>query len=306
MNAYKVYDMAPFLSVGIPNYNHAHFLERCVSAVMLQDRVPDEVLVYDDGSTDNSMEVLRALQTRWPRLRIERGEKNLGVTGAINTLVSLLSGEWIALPAADDMPLPGFYRLAEQEARRYPQAGVIFGSFIGVEEDGTRWMECADRWIDAGYIAPADMLWKLFHKAPALFGLGFTNIWRRDALLAEGGYVPELKWYSDEQLFRIIAARYGAVYLGAAPVACARASASTYSGHARANPDIYLPVLDKAAQIMRDQYTDLFPERYIRHWERKAREELGYARMSPARWCKLAAAWGARKTASWLTRRLGR
>ncbi|MDR2726784.1 MAG: glycosyltransferase, partial [Deltaproteobacteria bacterium] len=90
------------LSVGIPNYNHAHYLERCITAVMTQDRLPDEVIVYDDCSTDNSLEVLAGLQERWPLLRVVRGERNRGVVAVGNDLAGMAQGEWLVLRAADD------------------------------------------------------------------------------------------------------------------------------------------------------------------------------------------------------------
>ena len=298
--------MGNTLTVAIANYNHGHFLERCITAVMTQEKVPDEIIIYDDCSTDNSLEIIHGIQTRWPQIRLIQGQRNVGVIAVINSLAQIASGDWLHLLAADDTVLPGFYRLAIQAAQKHPNSGAIFGSFIGVEEEtGERWMESADRWIDAGFCAPEEMLWKLFHKAPAMFGLGFTYIWRRQAFLEEEGFIPELKMY-DELIFRNVTLRYGAVYLGTAPLSCVRSSFETYSGNARKNKEMYAAVLDKAAQLMRTKYADIYPERFVRHWQKKYREELGFTPMSKVRWLKLAIAWSLRKIGQWITRWLGR
>lgn len=298
--------MPPSLSVAIPNYNHGRYLERCLTAVMTQDRPPDEVIVYDDASTDDSLEVLRRLRERWPLIEIIRGERNRGVVQAANMLAERASGEWLHLLAADDTPLPGFYRLAMRQAEAWPHAGFVFGSFIGVEdESGDRWLESADRWIDPGYQSPADMLWKLYHRAPGLFALGFTVVLQRKRFLEAGGHRPDLGPY-DTLTYRCLAVRYGAVYLGGAPVTCVRSSANSYSGQVRVNPEQRAELMARAAQLMRTEYADLFPERFIRHWEKKVGEELGLLPMSRTRWAKLALAWLLRRGAAHMTRFLGR
>lgn len=298
--------MPDTLTIAIPNYNHGHFLERCLTAVMTQERVPDEVIVYDDCSTDNSVDIIRSIQLRWPQIRLIEGKQNIGVIAALNYLSSVAKGQWLHLLAADDTVLPGFYRRAMQAAEKKPTAGAIFGSFIGVEEEtGERWMESADRWIDPGYRTPQEMLWKLFHRAPAMFGLGFTYVWRRQAFVDEGGFIPELKMY-DELVFRNIALRYGAVYLGTAPLSCVRSSFATYSGNARKNKELYAEVLDNTASLMRTKYANIYPERFVKLWQEKYREELGLAPMAKTRWLKLAVAWMFRWAGKHITRILGR
>ena len=47
------------LSVVLPNYNHGHLVRRALAALVEQDRPPDEIIVVDDGSTDDSLAILR-------------------------------------------------------------------------------------------------------------------------------------------------------------------------------------------------------------------------------------------------------
>ena len=55
----------PTLSVVLPNYNHAGLIRRAVGALQAADRLPDEILIIDDASTDQSLEVIQELAAGW-------------------------------------------------------------------------------------------------------------------------------------------------------------------------------------------------------------------------------------------------
>jgi len=88
------------ISVVIPAYNAASFLPRCLESVFAQTLKPEEVLVIDDGSTDNTAALAEALGARVIR------RQNGGVSAARNTGIKIASGEWIALLDADDRWAP--------------------------------------------------------------------------------------------------------------------------------------------------------------------------------------------------------
>src|SRR4051812_43020886 len=75
----------PFtLTVVVANYNHGRFLPRCLAAIAAQTRAPDEVLIVDDASTDDSLTVISAFETRLPGFRLIRRENNCGVVATLN------------------------------------------------------------------------------------------------------------------------------------------------------------------------------------------------------------------------------
>src|SRR5580698_3310993 len=88
------------ISVVIPAYNAAHFLPRCLNSVFAQTLQPAEVIVVDDGSTDDSADVARKLGARVV------SRLNGGLSAARNTGVHNSSSEWVALLDADDMWSP--------------------------------------------------------------------------------------------------------------------------------------------------------------------------------------------------------
>src|SRR4051812_5391866 len=115
---------APRISVVIPNYNHAHFLPRCLDAVLNQPVPPFEILVLDDASTDNSLAVLKAYADQHPLITVHRNEKNLGVCRTMNRGTELARGDYVLFPAADDQVKPGLFQHAAQMLAAHPEAGV--------------------------------------------------------------------------------------------------------------------------------------------------------------------------------------
>jgi glycosyltransferase involved in cell wall biosynthesis len=90
----------PTLSVIIPTYNRAELLLRALDSVFAQTRAPDEVIVVDDGSTDDTVSRISQL----PVTLI--CQENRGVSAARNAGIARASGEWIALLDSDDEWLP--------------------------------------------------------------------------------------------------------------------------------------------------------------------------------------------------------
>lgn len=298
---------APRLSVVIPNYNDGRYLERCLCAVLSQDHPADEVIVFDDGSTDGSLELLETLRQRWPQVKIVAMGRNRGVVAVLNHSLDVLTGDWVHFLAADDLALPGLYHLAMREAALHPQAGALFGAFVTAHEiSAERFTETADKWIPAGYQPPKGMIWRLFHKAPALFSLGYANIWRAQALRDIGGFIPELGPYSDTVAFRCVTARHGGVYLGGSPVMCVRVSDETYGGQVWKDVRKYSETMKLAAQLMRTRFCDLFPERYVRNWEAKVVSEIGLKPWPKWRRSKHALSYALYHFWLWVTRLLGR
>jgi glycosyltransferase involved in cell wall biosynthesis len=92
--------MAPLVSVLMPVYNAGKFLHDAVQSVLCQTVGDLELIVVDDGSTDNGLELLREFSD--PRIRLVRHDKNRGLAAARNTCLDAASGEYVAWLDADD------------------------------------------------------------------------------------------------------------------------------------------------------------------------------------------------------------
>ncbi|MBV9914836.1 MAG: glycosyltransferase family 2 protein [Sinobacteraceae bacterium] len=96
----------PTVSVLIAAYNAAGFLERAVQSALLQSRSPLEVIIVDDGSTDDTVAVIRKLMIRDARIRLVTLRENGGPAAARNAGLTEVRGEWVAILDADDAFVP--------------------------------------------------------------------------------------------------------------------------------------------------------------------------------------------------------
>ena len=123
----------PRISVIIPTYNRANIVGDAISSVLNQTFTDFELIVIDDGSTDETGEVVRAYAD--PRLRYIR-QVNRGVSAARNAGLGIATGQFIAFLDSDDCYLPE--KLACQLARwdQDPTIGLIYGQYYGTTASG--------------------------------------------------------------------------------------------------------------------------------------------------------------------------
>lgn len=100
----------PLVSIVMPTWNRAVALRRAVLSVQAQTYAGWELVVVDDGSTDDTTHVLRGLTTFDPRIRVVSGE-HAGVSRARNTAISAARGEYIAFLDSDNTWEPDFLRV---------------------------------------------------------------------------------------------------------------------------------------------------------------------------------------------------
>ncbi len=120
---------APTLSVVLPNYNHGKLISRAVTALLAQERLPDEIVIIDDGSTDDSLGVIEALAARSANIRLITNRTNQGATAALASGLAACRGRYVYFAAADDWVLPGFFSTALPVLERHPDAGLVCGEF---------------------------------------------------------------------------------------------------------------------------------------------------------------------------------
>ena len=112
----------PLVSVVIPAYNCGAYLAAAVQSVLDQDYPHKEVIVVNDGSTDNTAEVLAGFGTRI----VVINQSNAGVAAARNLGMQTAHGELIALLDADDLWLPGKLRKQVEYLNAHPELGAVY------------------------------------------------------------------------------------------------------------------------------------------------------------------------------------
>lgn len=118
------------LSVCVTTYKRAALLDKTLASLAAQTRQPDELIVSDDCSPDNTAEVVARWEKRFPQLIYSRNERNLYMPGNLNAAVSRAQGEYIAnLHDADEFD-PTLLEKWERALDTYPSAGFVFNGVI--------------------------------------------------------------------------------------------------------------------------------------------------------------------------------
>lgn len=120
------------ISVAMCTYNGAEFLRAQLESIAGQTRPPDEIVICDDGSTDETESVIRSF-TGAP-LFLHTNEKNLGAVKNFERAIGLCTGDVIALSDQDDVWREDKLQLIEEAFRKTPTAGLVFSDAEIVDE----------------------------------------------------------------------------------------------------------------------------------------------------------------------------
>jgi glycosyltransferase involved in cell wall biosynthesis len=121
----------PVVSIVTPSYNQAAFLEETIRSVLEQDYEPIEYVVVDDGSTDESPEIILRYEDRlawWTR------QENAGQVAALNRGFARTSGAYMAYLNSDDTLLPGALSRMVAELERDPGLWLVYGDALYTDE----------------------------------------------------------------------------------------------------------------------------------------------------------------------------
>ena len=118
----------PLVSVIIPCYNGGKYIEAAVTSILEQSYHHLEVIVINDGSTDNSVDILLRLAQEDLRVRYIENEQNLGLIATLNKAIHLAQGEYIARMDADDIALPDRISKQVEFLQQHPQVAVLGGA----------------------------------------------------------------------------------------------------------------------------------------------------------------------------------
>jgi glycosyltransferase involved in cell wall biosynthesis len=183
---------SPLVSVSISVFNAGHYLRPAIDSILSQSFQDFELLLLDDGSIDNSFEIMQKYAARDERVRILR-QDNQGVPKTRNQLLALARGEFVAVMDADDIALPHRLERQVEFLQHQPEVVCVGGSYQLIDEAG--------RLILNRFAVPetdADV------QAQLLSGFGGMHhpclLIRRSAMLQVGGYTETMVTGSDIDL----------------------------------------------------------------------------------------------------------
>ncbi|CKE45447.1 bifunctional glycosyltransferase/CDP-glycerol:glycerophosphate glycerophosphotransferase [Bacillus cereus group sp. MYBK77-1] len=184
------------LSVIITNYNKEQYIAQCLQSVIEQTLKGIEIIVVDDGSTDNSMRVLERYEKQHNNLKVYR-QQNAGVSAARNTGLQKANGEYVTFLDADDyVHLAGYEKMYEVASGN--NADMVIANIICFNE--------YKNW-------PLSYMKKLFNeKSPLIRNIAenvelhFTpstsnKIFKREMCVLNGIHFDEDLWVGEDLLF---------------------------------------------------------------------------------------------------------
>ncbi len=123
----------PLVSIILPTYNCAAFLPHSIGTILSQTYNSYEIIVIDDGSTDNTKEVLYPFMQR---IKYIRSEQNKGLPTARNIGIRPAQGKYIAFIDADDLWLPEKLQTDIEYFETHPEVSMVYSKHINIDEKG--------------------------------------------------------------------------------------------------------------------------------------------------------------------------
>jgi glycosyltransferase involved in cell wall biosynthesis len=198
------------VQVIIPCYNYGHYLRACVASALSQEGVDVSVLIIDDCSSDNSVEISRELAAADRRVSFIHHSVNKGHIATYNEGLALAISDYLVLLSADDLLTPGALRRAADLMDRHPSVGLVYGHPLTFQDDapsairtkvsgwtiwnGAKWVEMMCRTGRNFIMCPeVVMRTRIQHRiggyTPELPHSGDMEMWLRAAAVSDVGRV---------------------------------------------------------------------------------------------------------------------
>lgn len=259
--------MPDSISVVIPCYNHAVFLPEAIESVFHQTCPGLEVIVVDDGSTDETERVAQ----NYAGVRYVKQNRQ-GVSTARNTGLRCCRGDYVVFLDADDRLLPNHFQKSLQAFTEWPKAALVCGDFrlFGPEQE-RRSHRC-----DPQPDYYATLLRFNF------IGAVHAAMFRRDVLLELGGFLVQLHACEDYELYFRLARDY--------PIHCHHEQVAEYRRHRSQMSRRWDVMLKCALSVLRAQWPHVKDNAYYRdaYWEGIKRLQATYG--GPLSWQMVTAA----------------
>jgi glycosyltransferase involved in cell wall biosynthesis len=235
-NAPSTSTASPLVSVVITAYNVGPFISQAVASVLRQTYIAFEVIVVDDGSTDDTSSRLKVMTD--PRLRVI-DKDNGGVSSARNAGIRTTRGRYVALLDGDDYWEPRLLERLVSYLEQHPEADVVHSFARIVSEHG----------VDTGRVMASRPGPSTLHQLLiSNIVNASTVVARRDALLAAGEFDATLRAGEDhDQWIRVALLRANNIHCIPEILACYRTRAGQMTRDWRTMQNGGTMVLDKAA-----------------------------------------------------------
>lgn len=253
---------APSISIVMPIYNGAAYLRECLDAVLAQSYGDFELIAVDDGSTDGSSDIVRAVGDA--RVRYVGHGEHLGIFGNLNRACALARAPLLQILCQDDRLAPAGLERQRACLEGHPAAAMTWCRYRDIDADG-RVFSAAPPLYDG--LLPTPLLPVQSGAAFAVFGCMPGNLspvmLRRDAWRGCGGFRDDLTYAGDFEFWIRLSRRYPIVYSGETLV-----EVRTHANRASHVLNRRLELITEEAPLWRDLLASL-PEGRVRSRARR-------------------------------------
>jgi glycosyltransferase involved in cell wall biosynthesis len=180
--------VAPLISIIIPCYNQAHFLGEAVESVLAQSYPHYEIIIVDDGSTDDTSKVASS----YPAVRCVR-QRNAGLSAARNAGVKVSRGQFLVFLDADDRLLADALQSGLNCFQGHPECVFVSGHYCHINADGSARLQFPQRHLE---IDPYRTLLQRNY-----IGMHATVMYRRQIFEIVGGFATSLQSCEDYDMY---------------------------------------------------------------------------------------------------------
>jgi glycosyltransferase involved in cell wall biosynthesis len=211
-------------TIVIPNHNGADFLWECLESVANQTEAPDEVIIIDDKSNDESLVIANEFKAKIENLKIIQNTTQVGTMGVLNNGLRLANSEYVIFLSSNDILLPKIIELYKKASKKFTiEPGLISSmAYMSVIDDDiqrARLYPSPVVRLRASYLSPVECVSKL-DKVGSWF-MGITIAYNRKNLMDFGAFEIFYGGLADMYAAFLISSTYGA-YFFPRPLACMR------------------------------------------------------------------------------------
>jgi Glycosyl transferase family 2 len=205
-------DPEPLLTVAVPAYNGSAHLAEALRSILAQEGPSFELVVCDDCSDDDSLDVVRAVGGG--RARIEQNPQRLGLAGNWNRCVELASTPLVVVFHQDDVMQPGHLAAHAAAMAADRSIGLVASACDVIDERGD---VVPDRVIERGGLGPVDRVYEPGQLAELMAGgnpLRCSAVTLRRAVFADtGGFDPSYRYVLDWEFWLRVSRRWRVAWL---------------------------------------------------------------------------------------------
>lgn len=247
---------SPLVTVTIPMYNNERYIAETIASVLSQTLSDFELLIYDDHSTDRSLEIARSFDDR--RIHVFHNDRNLGPEGNWNRAVSDVRGRYVKLLCADDLIYP---ECLEKQIAAFWQSGEEGVSLVSsqrtiIDPEGKVLVRRVN-FMDGGLKRPSETVRKMVRLGTNIIGEPVCGLYPASLLERTRGYSARIPYTIDLD-FWVQLLGFGNLWMIDEPLCAFRISNLSWSSRiGEMRHEQFLAFLNDVALDSRFQVNDL-------------------------------------------------